>query len=167
MSSEADRRPPWALGGPLQGLTPPPAAASGAGPDAAGHVERDDAPLVLVEIETTPPVVAPGEAARVRLELRPDASKEAHWNNEAGDTQLWLDAPAGWRLDESLHSVPNPPEDVSSEPRAFEVELRAPEGIEGAATLRGYALYFVCEDVTGVCMFRRQDIEVPLEAREP
>ena len=59
------------------------------------------------------------------------------------------------------------------EPRRFEFELRAPECIPaGVPRLRGYALYYVCEDITGVCLFRRQDIEIKLgiaaaDQREP
>ena len=29
----------------------------------------------------------------------------------------------------------------------------------------GYAIYWVCEDVNGVCMYRRQDLEVEVRPR--
>ena len=167
MSADRTSQPPWARGTAPQGLAAATPSTQTPGPDAAGHVERDEPPLVRLDIAATPAVVVPGAIARLRIELRPDAAAHAHWNNEAGDTQLWLDPPEGWRLDERLHSIANPPEDVSTEPRTFQFELRAPDGVEGVATLRGYALYFVCEDVTGVCMFRRQDFQVRLEARKP
>ena len=28
-----------------------------------------------------------------------------------------------------------------------------------------YSLYYVCEDVDGVCLYRRQDLNVPLRVR--
>ena len=82
----------------------------------------------------------------------------AHWNNEAGPTQLWIAAPEGWAVEQRLHAIPNPAADVSDEPRTFEVAI---EG-SGGGVLRGYAVYFVCEGDTGVCMSRRQDVEVVL-----
>ena len=134
-------------------------------PDAAGRIDRDEQPLVKHELALVPPAAAPGDAVRVHLVLRPDEAAEAHWNNEAGDTTLWLDPPEGWAIDERLLLLENPPEDVSREARSFEFELRAPEDASGAAVLRGYALYFICEDVTGVCLFRRQDFAVDIAVR--
>ena len=123
-------------------------------PDPNGWVPNDDKGLVLVESS----VLASGDGARVSVELRPNSDASAHWNNEAGPTQLWLDAPEGWALEERLHVIPNPGEDVSEEPRRFEVEV---EG-SGSGVVRGYAVYFVCEGATGVCMSRRQGVEVML-----
>jgi hypothetical protein len=33
--------------------------------------------------------------------------------------------------------------------------------------LRGYALYYVCEDRGGTWLSRRQDIDVPIPVRQP
>ena len=46
----------------------------------------------------------------------------------------------------------------------FEVELKAPDAAtaERAAQLEAYALYCVCEDVDGTCLYRRQDFRVPI-----
>ena len=123
-------------------------------PDPNGWVPNDDEGLVLVESSA----VADGDALRVAVVLRPNSDVSAHWNNEAGPTQLWLEAPKWWELDQRLHVIPNPGEDVSDEPRGFEVEI---EG-SGNGVLRGYAVYFVCEGETGVCMSRRQNVEVTL-----
>ena len=37
---------------------------------------------------------------------------------------------------------------------------------DGAVRIPGYALYYVCEDIDGTCLYRRQDleVEVPLAA---
>ncbi len=123
-------------------------------PDPNGWVPNDDEGLVLVESSA----VADGGALRVELMLRPNSDVSAHWNNEAGPTQLWLDAPDGWALGQRLHAIPNPGEDTSDEPRRFEFEV---EG-SGSGVLQGYAVYFVCEGDTGVCMSRRQQVEVTL-----
>jgi hypothetical protein len=49
---------------------------------------------------------------------------------------------------------------VSLETRVIEAEVRAPEELgRGPVTIPGYALYYVCEDVNGVCMYRRQDVQ--------
>jgi len=123
-------------------------------PDPNRWVPNDDERLVFVESSAE----AAGDSLWVELVLRPNSDVGAHWNNEAGPTQLWLEAPEGWALEQRLHVIPNPGEDVSDEPRGVEVEI---EG-SGNGVLRGYAVYFVCEDATGVCMSRRQDVEVTL-----
>jgi hypothetical protein len=52
---------------------------------------------------------------------------------------------------------------VSQEPRTVEFEVKVPETqAPGATSVAGYALYYVCEDVNGVCMYRRRDVNVPL-----
>ena len=127
-------------------------------PDPNGWVPNDDEGLVLVDSSTE----AAGDSLRVELVLRPNSDVGAHWNNEAGPTQLWLAAPEGWALGQRLHSIPNPATDVSDEARTFEVEVGGVAGGGEAAVLRGYAVYFVCEGETGVCMSRRQDVEVVL-----
>ena len=30
-----------------------------------------------------------------------------------------------------------------------------------------YALYYVCEDVDGLCLYRRQDLSIPIRVRRP
>jgi hypothetical protein len=135
-------------------------------PDADGRIDRDEEGLVASEATSIPPSVAPGDALRMHVTLRPDAAAGAHWNNEMGPTQLWVEAPDGWEVDEPLLEVPLPPEETSDEPRSFEFELRAPSGASAGATEVGaYALYFVCDDATGVCMYRRQDIPLEIAVR--
>jgi len=62
-------------------------------------------------------------------------------------------------------TVPNPPETVSNETRVVELEIQAPEAASGRYTLSAYALYYVCEDVNGTCLYRRQDFAIQLESR--
>ena len=114
-----------------------------------------------------PAAIVPGAAARIHLVFRPNLEIDAHWNNEAEDLVFWIDPPTGWRVDRRASSVPNPPQPVSEEVRRLELEVRSPEGWSGIAVLSGYALYYVCEGVEGTCLYRRQDVELRLEAASP
>lgn len=142
-------------------------------PDPDSRILADEEPLIDVETTVIPPRLAPGDPARVHVVLTPNTNRRVHWNNEAGETILWIDPPDGWETDVRHLTLAVPPDELSVEPRRFEFELRAPEDIgAGVLRLRGYALYYICEDITGVCLFRRQDIEIELsvtaaDQREP
>ena len=62
-------------------------------------------------------------------------------------------------------TVPNPPEVVSLEPRKVELEIKAPDDARGRYQIPGYALYYVCEDVNGICLYRRQDVTLTLDVQ--
>ena len=131
-------------------------------PDPEGRVLRDKG-FIVIEATVVPATVAPGDATRLHVTLRPEAARKGHWNNEAEDLVVWIDPPTGWRAGARHHTVTNPPELVSDEPRTVELELRASDAVpNGTTTVRGYALYYVCEDVDGTCLYRRQDISLPL-----
>ncbi|MEE8525977.1 MAG: hypothetical protein V3T72_18730 [Thermoanaerobaculia bacterium] len=129
-------------------------------PDPGGRILRDERGFVSVEKTVVPGTVVAGGPARLHLVFRPNASIKAHWNNEAEDLEVWLEAPPGWEVDRPLIRVPNPPQPVSRETRIVEVEVRSPDSATGSVTLSAYALYYVCEDVKGTCLYRRQDIAV-------
>ncbi len=97
--------------------------------------------------------------------MRPDETVKAHWNNEVSDLLFWVSPPDGWRVDRRLHRVAIPSVPVSRELRRVELEVQTPPGFAGSSTIPAYALYYVCEDVDGTCLFRRQDVEVMLRAR--
>lgn len=128
-------------------------------PDPGGQILRDDGEFVRMRTTVVPPAVEPGGMARVHLDLRPVSSRESHWNNEAGPLLVWVEPPDGWTARKrSLTYAPPRDTAVSGETRHLEVEVRAPSGAEaGPRDVTGYALYYVCEDVNGICMFRRQD----------
>jgi len=132
-------------------------------PDPRGRIFRDEKRFIKVETTVVPSAVAAGESARVHLVFRPNLQVKAHWNNEVDDLVLWVDAAEGWQVDHSYWTVANPPEVVSQEDRVVEFELRSPEKPGGSVTLPAYALYYVCEDIDGTCLYRRQDI--PLQVR--
>jgi hypothetical protein len=130
-------------------------------PDPKGRITRDTRKLITVETAVVPPTMATGSAARVHIEFRPNVRLKAHWNNEAGPLVLWVNAPPGWQTNGNYFSVRNPPESVSLEPRRLEFEVKPPDvQRNGAFPVPTYALYYVCEDVNGVCLYRRQDIEI-------
>ena len=81
---------------------------------------------------------------------------------------MWVEAPPGWELERSLYRIENAPEPVSGETRRLDFELTCdPTIAPGETTLTAYALYYVCEDVDGTCLYRRQDIDIPLRITEP
>ncbi|MEO1084815.1 MAG: hypothetical protein AAFY88_11290, partial [Acidobacteriota bacterium] len=135
----------------------------------AHRIHRDEKGLVRLEQTLVPGQVTPGSAARVHLTFRPNAEIKGHWNNEADDMEVWLEAPEGWKLDRRRLTVANPPQLVSGEERRLELEVRSPaDARPGAdAELQGFALYYVCEDIRGTCLYRRHDFTVALPVAAP
>ena len=133
-------------------------------PDPKGRIVRDKGKLIRVEAAVVPPTKATGLTARVHIEFRPNARLKAHWNNEVSPLAVWVEPLAGWQTNGRYFSVPNPPEAVSVEPRRVEFELKPPEGVaSGVFSIPAYALYYVCEDVNGVCLYRRQDLQLAVK----
>ena len=136
-------------------------------PDPGGRIFRDREEFVKVETITVPSRVAPGESGRMHLVFRPNLNTKAHWNNEVEDLVVWVDPPAGWQVDRQHLTVSNPPQVVSQETRKVEFEFYSPEHSNASATIPAYALYYVCEDVNGTCLYRRQDVSVEVQVTTP
>lgn len=152
------------LAQPQSAFAPVPAA--GAAPDPQGRIDRDAGQLVTVEVTAVPPAVVPGEAVRIHVDFQPNAARKAHWNNEAGAFQFWIDPPSGWQADRRLITVAKAAAAVSRETRALEFELRPAAGVAaGRVRVAAYAVYNVCEDVGGTCLYRRQDVLIPIDVR--
>ena len=121
----------------------------------------DEPRLIDVEVTTIPRRVRPGSATRAHFAFRPNGSRMAHWNNESEPLRVWVDPPTGWRLDRQLLDVGNAGAATSTELRHIEVEIEVPASAQsGAVSIPAYAVYYVCEDRDGVCMVRRQDLEI-------
>ncbi len=136
-------------------------------PDSEGRVHRDPGEMVSVEATVVPPAIRAGGVARVHLMMRPNTDARAHWNNEAEDLVFWPEPSVGWRVEDRALSVARPPAAVSQEGRVIEFEIRAPaDAPPGHHPIEGYALYYVCEDVNGACLYRRQDVSVPITIRD-
>lgn len=130
-------------------------------PDPERRILDDDGQFIRIETVTVPDAIAPGASARVHVVFRPVLEAKAHWNNEVDPLILWVDSPRAWQADSRWHTAPNPPEPVTQETRKVEFEIRTPEGARpGTYFVPAYALYYVCEDVTGVCMYRRQNVSI-------
>jgi len=145
------------------------AAASGSvkEPDPRGRILRDAGQFIKVETAVVPNTRAQQASERVHVVFRPNPANKTHWNNEAGDFAFWVDAPAGWDVSQHLITVPNPSREPSTEPREVEFEVKRPErSLAQAAVLPAYALYYVCEDVHGVCMYRRQEVPITIVPRK-
>ena len=57
--------------------------------------------------------------------------------------------------------------DLSHETRSVEFEVRIPAKAPRKETIiQAYALYYVCEGVKGQCVYRRQDVSVPVHLRD-
>ncbi len=131
-------------------------------PDPKGRIPRDKKRPIEVEAVVAPTTEGGKRTARVHVTLRPDFEKKAHWNNEAGGLTLWVDSPEGCAVDRVHQGVERSTPAVSHEVRTFEFEVQRDAGAS-AQILRAYVLYYVCEDVDGVCNYLRQDIEIPLK----
>jgi hypothetical protein len=141
------------------------AGAGEEGPDPHDRITHDDGRFIRADITVVPPRVSPGDTARVHLALRPNVETKAHWNNEARGLVVWVDPADGLTVDRRHQTVVNPPQEVSREARTVELEVRVSAEAVGAAKLSAYALYYVCEDVGGTCLYRRQDISVEIPLR--
>lgn len=135
-------------------------------PDPRGRVLRDEGQFITIETTAVPSAVEPGATARFHIVFRPVEENKSHWNNEAEELAFWIEPPAGWDVEHRYLTVSIPPEPVSQETRVLEVEVRAPERTRARrVNIPAYALYYVCEDVNGVCMYRRQDVELQIAVK--
>jgi len=135
-------------------------------PDAQGRVLREQEGFIDVEAALVPAAARSGESVRVHVAFRPNLERKAHWNNEAEDLVVWVDPPRGWEVSNRYLSVPNPKAVVSQETRTLEFELKCPEkALPGSVRIPTYALYYVCEDVNGICLYRRQDVVLEVQVK--
>lgn len=137
-------------------------------PDPQRRISADGERLIAIETAAAVHTASAGArvrqraSVRVHLALHPDAEADVHWTNEAGPTVVWVAVPQGWQIERNLFELPLPEGALTGEVRLLDFELSPPEGWEGPAKVRGYALYFVCEGAGGECLYRRQDFVVPI-----
>lgn len=146
---------------PLQNAAATPKAPRN--PDPGKRIASDDEGFIRIESTLVPSTQGSARASRIHLVFRPNPRLKAHWNNEAEGVIVWLDAPTGWTIDRQILEIPNDKGPVSDKPRKAELELTAlPNADKVANLLSGYALYYVCEDIGGACVYRRQDFSIRL-----
>lgn len=141
-------------------------AADATEPDPEGAILRGDGSWLEVDTAVVFHTDASASVARVHVAFRPLTDSGVHWNNEAEPLVVWFgghDLPDGWELDSQWVRVAGETSDVvSSEVRSAEVELRLPPGATGS--LPGYALFYACEDVDGMCTYLRRDFTITVGA---
>ncbi len=131
-------------------------------PDPEGRIVRDTENLIDAAVTVVPGQIKRGDVVQVHLTLRP--SRLSHWNNEAEPTMIWIDLPRGWQADQVLLESEQPDAPESREPRRFDFELRSP-GDATRKAIDAYALYYICEQKGGTCLYLRKDIEIPIQYR--
>ena len=129
-------------------------------PDPKGRIHRDKGGLIHVEVTVVPARVRPGASARVHVTFFPNREVKAHWNNESEPLRLWIDPPENWQVSQQLLSAPQGNKPETNEVRRMDFEVQSPPDAQGRVLLPAYALYYVCEDVGGTCLYLRQDIEI-------
>jgi hypothetical protein len=134
-------------------------------PDPDGRISRDFSGLIEIETTIVPKRVEAGRSARIHIVLRP--TNLACWNNEVEPTRVWIEPPNGWNVDRRLVALSMPSDVESQEERRCEFEIQAPHADVTATRqtltrvrIRAYALYYVCANASGTCLFLRQDIDV-------
>ena len=141
-------------------------AAAPVEPDPKGRIHRDSQRLIEAEVVVIPRRVRPGEAARVHLSFRPNADHTGHWNNESTPLRVWVAGADGWTTATRRLEAPQGDQPESDEIRRLDFEVKAPRAVAGKARLAAYALYNVCEQAGGRCLFLRQDLTIEIDVAE-
>jgi hypothetical protein len=149
------------LAGPVRDLLAETSALSE--PDPRGQFQRDEQRLIEAEVVVVPARVRPGQAARVHVTFRPSAAHHARWNNESTPLRIWVAGAEGWTIAPRLLEAPQDDQPESIEVRRLDFEVKAPPTFDGKTRLAAYALYNVCEETGGRCLFLRQDLTVELD----
>ena len=109
----------------------------------------------------TPARVRPGHRIRIRATFRLNPLGQPWWNNE-GDPLSWtIRLPESLRLVEGTFLFKPPAVAESRETRVLECEVEVDKNAPGGrVVLPSYALYGVCEERSGQCLYLRQQGEV-------
>jgi hypothetical protein len=132
--------------------------------DRQGKIDRDDAPLILLE----PTVVhstqrSKTEPVEVHLSFRPDPDRDGHWNNEAEPLRVWLAKVKGAKVSPRFLEAAAFPGAVSDETRTLSFAVTPGKKAKRTLTVKGYALYNICQGAGGKCLYRRQDFRVKIK----
>ena len=132
-------------------------------PDPKGRIDRDRGELIEAAVTVVPGKIKPGDAIRIHVRLSP--RQTCHWNNEAEPLTLWLETPAGWKSETRLIEAAQPESPESREIRQLDFELQSAAKTK-TESIKAYALYYICEERGGQCLYRRQDIEIPIRYQD-
>lgn len=134
--------------------------ASIAEPDPTQQI-TSDATLVRAETVVSPDPVVAGESVRISVLLTPSVKHDVHWTNDAGTATLVVKT-GELKVDQPIQESPVPTGVATSEEvRQFDFEVLLPK-TELPEHLNAYVVYYVCSGAEGECVYRRQDIKIPL-----
>ncbi|CAN5406146.1 hypothetical protein BH23VER1_BH23VER1_26100 [soil metagenome] len=147
---------------------PPAGQDLGAHPDPHGRLAQDTQSLVRAETVAVPGTAGDRAGYRIHLTLRPDPTHDAHWNNEAGVSSLWIALSEGWWVSPPAIAIPagELPAATSTEARTVEFEVTPDEDAAAPSSFSAAAFYYVCEGESGTCLYLRNNISIPIPARE-
>lgn len=140
--------------------------ASRSSPDPHGRINRDAKGLIQTEVTVVTTTGTAGRIWRIHVTFVPNRRRKVHWNNESAPLRLWVEAPKGWEISRQLLLAPQGKKPETNEIRRLDFEVKAPDTATGRTRLNAYALYYVCEDVGGTCLFLRQDMKVDIVFRK-
>ena len=129
-------------------------------PDPDSKIPKDESQLVSLRIVKVGHTSSKVNAARIHLEFRPNSN--THWNNESEPLMIWIENANGWKSSKQILRIPSPEKPETNEVRQLEFEIRA-ESQKPANSIRGFALFNVCEETGGQCLFLRKDFEIKVE----
>ena len=128
-------------------------------PDPENKILQDQTGLISIESVNVPHTSKSDQLSMVHVVFTPKSAVE--WSNEAGPLVVWVEG-KNVRQSKKLFSVINRNQLESNESRKVEFELSRDQE---AKTLKGFALYYVCEK-SGQCQYLRQDFEIELKAEK-
>jgi len=135
-------------------------------PDPQGKITLDKGEFINIETVVVQATSTRQNTARVHVEFLPNEDNKAHWNNEVENLKFWINIPQSWKASSQYLEVNNPRVSISKEVRKLEFEIKWPRDEQNKnKTLTAYALYYVCEDVNGTCLYRRQNIPIKIDLR--
>ncbi len=141
-----------------------PTSATEKSPDPNGRINRDTQQLIQINSVVVPSRIKRDGAGRIHLSLRP--ANKSHWNNESEPLKVWIEPPDGWTIDQQLFEAAQPNQAESRDERNIEFEVRAPRDAGNVVKFKGYALYYVCEDTEGTCLYLRQDFTFDVKLKD-
>ncbi len=134
-----------------------------ANPDPKKNMPQDEKGYIQIDTVVAPYPARAGGSVAVHMDFRPNKKLGTTWDNEGGPLLIWLERGEGFTLAKQLWKSPLPGAASSSEDRVHDFEIGLADAkIHGKRTVKGYAIYFVCEKDSGLCTFARQDFEIEI-----
>jgi tetratricopeptide (TPR) repeat protein len=123
-------------------------------------ITRDNKKLIQIHATAIPQKIAAGETTRIHLCMTPDSG---YWNNQSTPLVIWIDASEAGTPSDTRLVHPHVKSPSSQETRTLEFEFKTNSNLTKNIKISGYALYYVCDSDDGQCIYRRQDISIPIQ----